>query len=305
MRKNVLLCFDAFGTLFRPKQPPYKQYAECARKYGINGFTDEQIDQSLTNAIKEESKLNPNYGHQTDMGAQRWWTRVIEKTFAPFLPGEDKKLPPVLAPALHHRFSSKEGYDMFADATRLFRKFADTRPGQLYRRVDQHDAGGPDARLVVGLITNSDDRVPDVLSSFGLKVKPLRHGEDPRPFHPTNTPADIDFAIMSYDVGHEKPDSRIFDSATTMLKEMLLAEGHKDADVAEWRKIYVGDELQKDVLGAINAGWEGVLVDREEIDPDSAETSPSTSALVEKRKTDDDKEISTVRDLTAVMKVIE
>ncbi|GAM88043.1 hypothetical protein ANO11243_060720 [Dothideomycetidae sp. 11243] len=288
MRKHLLLCFDAFGTLFRPRTPIHKQYGDTARKYGINGFTDEQLAQSFKNVSLTASQ-------------------IIEKTFAPFLPGEDKKLPPVLAPALLHRFNSKEGYEMFSDATKLFKKFADTRPGQLYRRIDQHDDAKamPEARLVLGLITNSDDRVPDVLSSFGLKVKPLRHGEDPRPYHPTNEPADIDFTMMSYDVGHEKPDSRIFDAASAMLSEMLAAEGHQDADLTKWRKVYVGDDLHKDALGAIDAGWEGVFLDRAEASPDAVQTSSEDSTLVEMRTVADGRQVPTIRDLAAVMKIIQ
>ena len=47
MRKNVLLCFDVYGTLIKPRQPVFKQYAEVARKYGVNGFTDEQLATSF------------------------------------------------------------------------------------------------------------------------------------------------------------------------------------------------------------------------------------------------------------------
>lgn len=31
----------------------------------------------------------------------------------------------------------------------------------------------------------------------------------------------------------------------------------------EWRKVYVGDEYEKDIVGATQAGWKAVLVDRE------------------------------------------
>lgn len=194
---------------------------------------------------------------------------------------------------------------MYPDALRLLRRFADTRPGQPYRRVDRHDEGSPDARLVVGLITNSDDRVMDVLSSLGLKVKPLRHGEDPRPFHPTNDPADIDFAIMSYDAGYEKPDRQIFDAASNMLNEMLLAEGHKDADLEDWRKIYVGDELVKDASGATGAGWEAVLIDRSESGATPVDTSFEQSSIIERRELENGKKIYAVRDLSSIMEIIE
>ena len=41
--KPILLTFDAFGTLFRPREPIATLYAQGARKHGLSGFTDEEI----------------------------------------------------------------------------------------------------------------------------------------------------------------------------------------------------------------------------------------------------------------------
>jgi hypothetical protein len=42
-KKNLLLCFDAFGTLFKPKRPIAQQYSEVARALGLGGFSDEEL----------------------------------------------------------------------------------------------------------------------------------------------------------------------------------------------------------------------------------------------------------------------
>lgn len=262
-RSNILLCFDAFGTLFRPRQSIVKQYGDIARNYGITNFTDEDLASSFKNAFKKESKEHPNYGKATNMGSQQWWTNIIEGTFSPYLSKEIPKLPPAIAPALLHRFSSKEGYEMFPDAVGYIKNLCHPKRQQTLRRHDREHEDLGEHRIVIGIITNSDDRVPDVLASFGLRVKPLRHNGDVLHYHPTNDPADIDFAIMSYDVGYEKPDRRIFDAATNMLRQMLFAEGHEHPDLSDWHQIYVGDELEKDALAAADAGWHGVLMDRE------------------------------------------
>lgn len=118
----------------------------------------------------------------------------------------------------------------------------------------------------MGVITNSDDRVPDVLSSLGLRVNYLRHGSVINNDHTGETDdevKDIDFAIISYDVGFEKPHRRIFEAATDMLKAMLRAEGQQNADLNEWDLLYVGDEMEKDARGATEAGWNAVLIDRD------------------------------------------
>lgn len=112
--------------------------------------------------------------------------------------------------------------------------------------------------MIVGVITNSDDRVPDILTSLGLSVSPLRSPASER--HEDGEQYDVDFSVMSYDVGHEKPDRRIFEAAEGMLETVL---GQGNIDSREWRKVYVGDEFKKDVVGAIGAGWNAVLVDRE------------------------------------------
>jgi hypothetical protein len=119
------------------------------------------------------------------------------------------------------------------------------------------------------VITNSDDRVPSVLSSLGLRVSPLRFG---RPFNHaevTGQQFDIDLHCMSYDAGCAKPDRRIFDAAEGMADELLAAQSNDDPDRAHpdagketvpWLKLYVGDEYEKDVLGARGAGWNSVFV---------------------------------------------
>lgn len=45
--KNLLLCFDAFGTLFKPRTPVHHQYAEVARTFGLHGFSDEDVLKSF------------------------------------------------------------------------------------------------------------------------------------------------------------------------------------------------------------------------------------------------------------------
>lgn len=120
--------------------------------------------------------------------------------------------------------------------------------------------------LVVGVVTNSDDRVPDVLSSLGLHVSSIRYGSDPAlPKINAKEEYDIEFSVMSFDVGAEKPDARIFQAAETMLKsEKLDLPAEIDTDAASWQKIYVGDQYSKDVVGPLNAGWNAVLIGPQE-----------------------------------------
>ncbi|KAJ3535532.1 hypothetical protein NM208_g7098 [Fusarium decemcellulare] len=214
-KRNLLLCFDAFGTLFKPARPVAQQYAEVARQCGITNFKDGDVHSSLLSAMKEESKQNPNYGKATGLGATKWWTNIIHNTFNPLIE-PNQSLPKDLAPKLLHR----------------------------------------------------------ILASFGLNVSPLRYGTaaDPKDFA-AGQEYDIDFHCMSYDVGIEKPDRLIFHAADLMLAHLISIRNGKSpsdaqAEIENWRKVYVGDEHAKDVVGAVNAGWDPVLLDEEDQSPD-------------------------------------
>jgi FMN phosphatase YigB (HAD superfamily) len=195
-------------------------------------------------AFKQESRQNPNYGKDTGLNAEKWWKNIIVNTFSPLV-GPDQKLPSDLVPKLLHRFWSDEGYTLFPDVLPLIRRIRTA-----------HKAEG--THVVIGVITNSDDRVPDILTSLGMRVSRLRYPGVER--FESSEEYDIDFSVMSYDVGHEKPDRRIFEAAEEMLGTAI---GEKKVDVGKWRKVYIGDEYAKDVVGAVDAGWSAVLVDRE------------------------------------------
>ncbi|KAF2725095.1 haloacid dehalogenase-like hydrolase [Polychaeton citri CBS 116435] len=258
-KRNLLLCFDAFGTIFEPKRSVFQQYAEVARQLGLGGFSDHDVSDAFKQAFKQESKEHPNYGKKSDMGAERWWTNIITNTFRPLLP-EGQQLPKELAPRLLTRFGSKEGYHIFPDFIPTLRAF------------QQRPQSSPFDKVVIGVITNSDDRVPGILSSLGLRVSPLRYGLPPprdRGVYSGDTfeldNFDIHFHCMSYDVGFEKPEKRIFEAADEMLCKTLDAAGLAgEASVPgqEWLKVYVGDDYAKDGEGAMAAGWQSVIVDR-------------------------------------------
>ncbi|KAF4339890.1 haloacid dehalogenase [Fusarium beomiforme] len=251
-KRSLLLCFDAFGTLIRPIRPVAQQYADVARQCGFTNFNDDELQAAFKSSFKQESKKNPNYGKETGLGATKWWTNVIHNTFTS-LAKDDKSLPKDLAPRLLHRFSSKEGYE--------------TEPGLVaaFKKLKQNPPKNFDS-LIVGVITNSDDRIPSILSSLGLAVSPLRYGAESDLTELKDQTDDIDFHCMSYDVGVEKPDKRIFNAAEHMLAQVISARSGRDLSEAEreagnWQKVYVGDDYSKDVLGSANAGWSPVLLD--------------------------------------------
>lgn len=275
-KRNLLLCFDAFGTLFWPKPTVAQQYGQVARQCGMAaGWTQGELQSHLAAAIQDEAKVHPNYGKASRLSPTKWWTnvclpnprtmvplivdnvssQVIYKTFQPF--ARDQPLPADLAPALIQRFSSSRGYHVEQDLVATLKRLKKQRRSNM--AFD---------RIVIGVVTNSDDRVPSVLSSFGLSVSPLRYGtHDKLPFI-GGQPYDIDFTCMSYDTGYGKPHAGMFRAAEHLLTQVVAA-GHiqtvseADLDTDSWQRLHVGDEDAKDVVGALNAGWNPVLLDQD------------------------------------------
>lgn len=78
-KKNLLICLDAFGTLFTPKEPISVTYAHAATRHGlpIDGGKDaDQVMQSFKRAFKGEAQRYPNYGRSCNMGPEKWWSNV-------------------------------------------------------------------------------------------------------------------------------------------------------------------------------------------------------------------------------------
>ena len=90
--------------------------------------------------------------------------------------------------------------------------------------------------------------MPSILSSLGLQVGLWRFGNDSQ--ISSSADDDINFVLLSYDVGFEKPGSEMFDTTKRLL--------HRQE-----RFLHVGDDLQKDYYAAKRAGWEALLLDRE------------------------------------------
>jgi hypothetical protein len=80
-KDNLLICLDAFGTLFKPTRPIAETYAEVAAKHGVatGGAQNAQFyDYKFKRAFKGESSRNPNYGKATGLGAEKWWRNVSQ-----------------------------------------------------------------------------------------------------------------------------------------------------------------------------------------------------------------------------------
>ncbi|KAA8902230.1 HAD-like domain-containing protein [Sphaerosporella brunnea] len=227
--RGLLVTFDAWQTLFTPREPVATQYARVARDHGVD-VEESEIELGFRRAFKEYYKKYPNYGKTAGMSSQQWWEKVVADSFAP------TTIPPALAPALVAHFATKEAYILHTSIPFLL---------QSLRANTTYD------KTVIGVVSNSDCRVLPILSSLGILVR-----NDPQDQR-VGINGTLDFVTLSYDVGVEKPHQRIFEAAFN------TARRQDDDTEREWTRVHVGDDVEKDVKAAESAGWRAVLWDGE------------------------------------------
>lgn len=269
--RPLLLTFDAFDTLFTPTEPIAKQYRDVALEYSLD-FAEDDIMASFKSAFKSMNQTHPNYGKDTGMDPQTWWTRLIHNTLTPLLTSAQQTtgLPHDLPQTLYHRFSSSEGYTLFPDVL----------PFLLHVGTSSFSRTlWPPRRTMLGVISNSDPRVRSILSSFGIPISPALFPPRYAPHSrfarraPDFGPAGFAFATLSYEAGYSKPDRMIYDQAVRDAQAALDelhpvgrlsrtgGEALKDVH-AGFHHMHVGDDVEKDVLPALDLGWDAILLDR-------------------------------------------
>jgi putative hydrolase of the HAD superfamily len=291
--KALLITFDAFSTLFHPRRPVPELYASIAHSFGLpkSKVTDERLQAAFKTAFKAQSKAYPNYGREQVLrgryqGPRQWWSDLIKMTFAKVLDDETKDLPAGMVEKLLDAFASDEGYALFDDVQPFFR---DLKTFKMTKGAFDH--------VVTGVISNSDDRVPAILKSFGLSIGNIRADRDRSSMelpgfeqlgiddgrNPIPKENDIDMIITSYEAGQEKPNRLIYDVAARQAQQCLptMDASGFPGDSVEWTRIHVGDDAQKDYTGAIDAGWHSLLISREDTTLDIPKDAKHIDSLQE------------------------
>ncbi|CAI7676466.1 unnamed protein product [Penicillium pancosmium] len=287
--RTLLLTFDAFGTLFYPNPPVPEQYATVAHEFGLprDTVTPQKVKEAFKDVYQAHAKRWPNYGRADVLrgkygGPQQWWGEIIQESFTRVLASDSSK------------FASDEGYALYEDVIPFFTRMRELRSSPTHR-FD---------RIVLGVVSNSDDRVPAVLKALGLRVGDLRADQDLSSmelpgFEHRNGPGsgksqssdqpdvDLDLVITSYEAGEGKPNRLIFDVAKRQAR--LLPSNHtpnqppavKTDKEDNWVCIHVGDEYEKDYRAAIDAGWKSFLIPRSDSNVPSAKSINTLMDLID------------------------
>ncbi|KAJ9221764.1 hypothetical protein DTO027B5_7093 [Paecilomyces variotii] len=306
--RTLLLTFDAFSTVFHPRPAVPEQYASTAHSFGLSPsvVTPSKIKTAFKETYKAQSKRWPNYGRQEVLngrygGPRQWWGEVIKGSFTRVIRGdghslggvhnneEEVQLPDGLVESLLDRFASKEGYALYPDVEPFFERL------RALRNTSGNDKHGLFSRTVVGVISNSDDRVPAVLKSLGLKVGNVRADQGRSSMElpgfeegvegsssDSSQYNDIDMIITSYEAGEEKPHPLIFQVAKRQASSFLGVSAEA-TNTDDWTCVHVGDNYEQDYKGALNAGWKSFLLLRDNNEgPDDAAKISTLEELLPK-----------------------
>lgn len=99
-----------------------------------------------------------------------------------------------------------------------------------FNKADELIASVKDAGKCVGIISNFDLRLRQLMKNMNFK--------------------NIDFVVTSYEAGVMKPNRAIFDRALCECGTFVLPN----------EALHIGNEIELDCKGALDAGWSGVLI---------------------------------------------
>lgn len=140
---------------------------------------------------------------------------------------QPQKVPKEMIEEILSRFEGEQAYKVYPDVLNFIREAKSKHPD-----------------VVLGIISNTDPLVYTLLQNLGLLDYFKEH------------------IFLSYDLDLKKPSKEIFDYALKVLMERYPRLAEDDLETLKSRCWHIGDESLNDMRGAENAGWNGVLIDR-------------------------------------------
>ncbi|CAO3694447.1 unnamed protein product [Umbelopsis ramanniana] len=192
-----------------------------ARKFGIK-VSKEAINKSFRPALKAQVSKYPLYGLSQGLTPKIWWQDVVRSTFIGA--GASEKDLDETFPALYEtiwtRFTCADGYEVFSDVFDTLKELKSRK-------------------ITLGVISNSDERVAQVLESLKLDSY-------------------FDFVLTSSMARCEKPARPIFDQA-------LRLGSTSSSPIQASQALHIGDDVKSDYFGARDAGWHSLLLRRDKL----------------------------------------
>ncbi|MGK7915391.1 MAG: HAD-IA family hydrolase [Prochloraceae cyanobacterium] len=213
MEQPKVIFLDAVGTLFGVRESVGEVYSAISRQVGVD-VSASAVDLAFSQSFKASVPLafpgiEPEKIPQLEF---QWWQAIAQATFA--------------------RVGVLDQFSDFNDFFRqLYAHFATSEPWYVYSDVFPSLTNWQEKGIMMGVISNFDSRIYQVLELLGLKN-----------FFSSIT--------ISSAVGAAKPDRKIF---TTALDK------HNSIAQQAW---HIGDSFKEDYYGAKAAGIKSFLLQR-------------------------------------------
>ncbi|KAK9703651.1 Haloacid dehalogenase-like hydrolase [Popillia japonica] len=207
-----LVTFDVTNTILKFRSTPGKQYGEIGALYGALS-DDNVLAANFKSQWRKMNREHPNFGLKTGISWQEWWTRIVKGTFANTQFEVPEKKLDFIATHLIDLYKTSACWQPCYGSDGLLRFLKEKNK-------------------TLGVISNFDPRLSTTLENTKLKGY-------------------FDFILTSYEVGYEKPDTRIFERAM---------EESKIPNLKPEECLHIGDRALVDYVGARNTRWHAILV---------------------------------------------
>ena len=238
-RRIRAFTFDVTGTLVSFVGRLGAHYADCARRCGVHIDPGHlaALEKGFQLAYNETHAAYPCFGGNC-ISTKDWWRTCVLRSFEVARELElndglknDDAVPRLtedqkerVFKRIYAQFGSHSTYSAFDDAI-PFLRFA-KRHG-----------------VITGIISNADERYGDSILPM-LDIFP-------------------DFFIGSKDIGCAKPDRAIFDAAIAEASSCIFCNGDDSSRPIQPNEIlHLGNDFEKDFIGARNAKMHAILLDR-------------------------------------------
>lgn len=244
-KRITAISFDVTGTLVAFRGRLGAHYVESARKCGVSiphGHLN-ALEEGFRVAYNETHAKYPCFGGVHDVGCKDWWRACVLRSFEvaremeldddrgnvgalPRLTDDEQER---VFQRIYSTFGSHSAYESFGDAA-PFLRWARRRG------------------IVTGIISNADERYAD-------SILPMLDLAD-----------SIDTFVFSRDVKEQKPHPSIFSEAIRQADAAQRALARDDSTlvlgVRSEECLHVGNDFEKDWVGATRSGMHAVLLDR-------------------------------------------
>lgn len=221
--KPNFVSFDLWNTLYTPKAPVATQYYQISHgEFGLPKL-EESILKEFPLVFSDMEKRFPNYGkYNKEIRSSDDWWLELIVKLYGLPHYSTDKRSTELCVRLLDHFKSSDAYTLYDDVVPVL--------DELKRK---------NVRIIAS--TNSDHRALAILKSLGIA-----HYFGDR-------------VHLSYDIGHSKPERAFYTSVFNRYYQQDQPSSMSKYLENVW---HVGDHYEKDFVGAVKAGWNGILLDR-------------------------------------------